>query len=1135
MNRSFNLAREQINEIADASDGTVVVVDDTRLNGYLRLDINIRFDGRNRVVGGLRVRAREPFIIKVPPTFPFRRPFVETPHVRFSGFRHVQWQRRICLYASSSDWRPEDGMYGFIRRLDSWMRAAALDNLDPNDAPLHPPVEYSIVNRLIVPRVNTPIIDNAAWIGFAELRDRNRRSEIIGWKRLDQEPPEYFATAILLQEELSFEYPRTVEDLLKELESRGVNFYSILFQIASNIQQRGAWIPHTVILGTPMRRVAQEGPTLQHLAAWEIPTNDTYKLHDLFSSSHIDNPSRRESTIKDVVTWIVSAKVGWCRVREMRPEVTRRRDDTSPMAWFLGKNIAIWGCGAVGTHVAESIVRAGINRVELVDNGIVAPGLLVRQGYEDRDIGRLKAYALADRLKRINPDLKAEISTDDLVSKIVGPNPVPNVDLVIDCTASSGVRTALEYALRKIGSRPPIASLSIDSQAAAAIATLSRSDHSGGTLELVRRLKLESCRNSALSKFLETIWPRSESYKPFQPEPGCSEPTFIGSDADLRGLSGRMLNCIARAVVSTDEGDTGTGWLFEESGPVHTFSWRRDYSFADAGCGYSVRVCHHAMREMRGWARRSVRTAGTKVETGGLVFGEINEAAGVIWVADVDGPPPDSHAGEDHFTCGTKEVDDSVEKRKYRFRDSINYIGSWHTHPISPPNPSRTDLRTAVQILTKPGCSQKIHLMLILAGDPDAPSLGAHVFNRSGPGMKSIPIQLNTNSTRYIGPQTKNSKDIGLALSGGGSRAIAFHLGCLRALHDIGLLDRIQVISSVSGGSIIAAMYAYSNDSFPEFDKRVTKLLQRGLSCDIFWQSLAPKAVVMCIFAYAASIFFFALRVLICIVRFSLRKCMFAHRALTPMRIYSRTEAFREVINNSLFGKTIVGDVARNSLHTVFNATELRTGSAFRFGSKESGCWRFGTIPQKKALVADAVAASAAHPAFFPALERKYRITKKNTLKHTRVLLSDGGLFENLGVSPMEPGRSASISTNVFKPDYIICCDAGIGLFDDGVYPTRWPCRMYRSFLTTSRKLQDAMRKRLHRFAKHGEISGFVLCYLGQQDDSLPWVPGGLPRRKEVIDYPTKLGSMSTVDIDRLALRGELLMRFLVSYYLPKI
>ena len=62
---------------------------------------------------------------------------------------------------------------------------------------------------------------------------------------------------------------------------------------------------------------------------------------------------------------------------------------------------------------------------------------------------------------------------------------------------------------------------------------------------------------------------------------------------------------------------------------------------------------------------------------------------------------------------------------------------------------------------------------------------------------------------------------IGLALSGGGSRAIAFHLGCLRALHDLGILDRVKVLSTVSGGSVIGALYALSDEPFLEFEKKV--------------------------------------------------------------------------------------------------------------------------------------------------------------------------------------------------------------------------------------------------------------------------------------------------------------------------
>jgi len=71
-------------------------------------------------------------------------------------------------------------------------------------------------------------------------------------------------------------------------------------------------------------------------------------------------------------------------------------------------------------------------------------------------------------------------------------------------------------------------------------------------------------------------------------------------------------------------------------------------------------------------------------------------------------------------------------------------------------------------------------------------------------------------------------RDIGVTLSGGGSRAAAFHLGCLRALNDRGLLPRVRVISGVSGGALLAALYAYGPVSFDEFDATAMEFLRRG-------------------------------------------------------------------------------------------------------------------------------------------------------------------------------------------------------------------------------------------------------------------------------------------------------------------
>ena len=331
-------------------------------------------------------------------------------------------------------------------------------------------------------------------------------------------------------------------------------------------------------------------------------------------------------------------------------------------------------------------------------------------------------------------------------------------------------------------------------------------------------------------------------------------------------------------------------------------------------------------------------------------------------------------------------------------------------------------------------------------------------------------------------------------------------------------------------------MYAYSNESFREFDKRVVRLLRKGLYREFLRQALTPNSIWKFLKVNFVSCACILLRTLQRIVYATVLSTVSANLIPPPVRAFSRTELFRDIIASLLFGETKVRDVSRKSLHTVINATELRTGSAFRFGSKRSGCWRFGTIPPEDALVADAVAASAAYPVFLPALERKYCFKKNGKSSGpTHVLLTDGGVFENLGVSPMEPGRNPSISTNVFDPDYIICCDAGAGLFSADSHPVLWPFRMHRSFLSVFRKVQDATRKHLHYLANDGKISGFVLCYLGQKDEALPWIPAELPRRNEVKDYPTNFAAMSAEDIDRLALRGEILMRLLVAYYLHRV
>lgn len=68
-----------------------------------------------------------------------------------------------------------------------------------------------------------------------------------------------------------------------------------------------------------------------------------------------------------------------------------------------------------------------------------------------------------------------------------------------------------------------------------------------------------------------------------------------------------------------------------------------------------------------------------------------------------------------------------------------------------------------------------------------------------------------------------------MALSGGGYRAAAYHIGTLRALHKLGVLDKVDVISSVSGGSITAASYALHEGNYERFEKEFSKKIRIGV------------------------------------------------------------------------------------------------------------------------------------------------------------------------------------------------------------------------------------------------------------------------------------------------------------------
>jgi NTE family protein len=223
------------------------------------------------------------------------------------------------------------------------------------------------------------------------------------------------------------------------------------------------------------------------------------------------------------------------------------------------------------------------------------------------------------------------------------------------------------------------------------------------------------------------------------------------------------------------------------------------------------------------------------------------------------------------------------------------------------------------------------------------------------------------------------ARTLGLALSGGGSRAAAFHRGTLQALMDLNLVDRITTISTVSGGSLfggawMAARFRAETDS--DFLQKLHVELKRGF----VFRSVRPRLL----------------------------------KTVIPLLHYSRTNVIAETFNRIFFhGMTLAQLPAKPAL--CINTTVVNNGQVGKFsrlGFSAPGLFLKGATPEYQISctnfpVSTAVAASAAFPVGLPPLPLKKSdlhkdVQFKGSLEGSRRLaLTDGGVLENLGIQTL--------------------------------------------------------------------------------------------------------------------------------------
>lgn len=216
---------------------------------------------------------------------------------------------------------------------------------------------------------------------------------------------------------------------------------------------------------------------------------------------------------------------------------------------------------------------------------------------------------------------------------------------------------------------------------------------------------------------------------------------------------------------------------------------------------------------------------------------------------------------------------------------------------------------------------------------------------------------------------------VALCLSGGGYRAMLFHVGALLRLNQLGYLSRLDRVSSVSGGSIIAGTLALNwrnlafdaNGVAGNFDEQVVHPIR----------ALAGKTI---------------------------DQGAILGGLLTPGK--SIADKVAAAYRKHLFGNATLQQLTDRP-RFVINSTNLQTGVLWRFSKPYMADYTIGVIDNPTVELAVAVAASSAFPPVLSPMHLSVNpasYAQKGRGRNFRepftsaLVLSDGGVYDNLGL-----------------------------------------------------------------------------------------------------------------------------------------
>lgn len=296
--------------------------------------------------------------------------------------------------------------------------------------------------------------------------------------------------------------------------------------------------------------------------------------------------------------------------------------------------------------------------------------------------------------------------------------------------------------------------------------------------------------------------------------------------------------------------------------------------------------------------------------------------------------------------------------------------------------------------------------------------------------------------TRQPGEDDNPTAGMALCLSGGGYRAMLFHVGVMWRLNEAGMLPELDRVSSVSGGSITAGVLALNWDDL-DFDGAG---VARGFGDHLVDPVRRMAGVGIDVMSVLSGL---------------------------GLPFTSISDRVAKAYRKHLFGKATLQDLP-DAPRFFFNATNLESGVLMRFSKEYLADYRVGQVLDPDLPLAVAVAASSAFPPVLSPctvdLEHEDWVTMPgNDLTgpdfRGQIRLSDGGVYDNLGLQP---------AWNQFRT--LLVADAGGHMGADPSPATDWARHSARVLQVIDNQVRSLRKRQVIEAFKAGRRQG---CYLG--------------------------------------------------------